>query len=493
MSASQSALSRFPPEVLGECFLSCVDDRLPTIALDEAPVSLTLVCRSWHNVALTTPRLWARLSIEIWNLEEKRLERILSQMSKLLERSMAMPLTCSLRFFDDCSRSDEEVDRESALCRPIIELLLQHAHRWSDVVIQSPDYVESLTSPLTVEAIPFPNLRRLSLWGIDTEQLTLSLTPEQTPLLEALVVPSSALRTWSLNWSQLLSLHILDHEDNPEYLSVVFAILPCCSQLRELRVQCHCFETGEVIIPLQNTGRTVVLPHLTYLSLATNRDDLICAFTDKISAPALITLFLEGFDARHAPRSVISFLEHHSKTIETFDLGPRCKAGQTGLASLWKRLPNMKHLRLHHDASTGDILRSLIRHYRDKDVFEYQFLEELSMDVTPDILEPDVFRAITKHLQAFVYLEQYDTLGLKSVHFRIACDAPGSGKHDEQDPHVQVASKLTEALERVRYIGLLMDLDIEFVDKRMCMKEQPRDGTVWTLDDPDAGYYLEHE
>lgn len=52
MSVTQSALTRFPPEILGECFLFCVHERLLTIALDEAPVSLALVCRTWHDIAL---------------------------------------------------------------------------------------------------------------------------------------------------------------------------------------------------------------------------------------------------------------------------------------------------------------------------------------------------------------------------------------------------------------------------------------------------------
>lgn len=493
MSVSQSALSRFPPEILGKCFLFCAHERLATIALDEAPVSLTLVCRTWHNIALSTPRLWARLSIEIWNLQEKLVGGIIPQMTKLLARSMATPLTWSLRFLDDLSRSDEEVDEESAFCRPIIELLLQHSQRWSDIVIQSPGYIESLTSPFTIEAMSFPNLKRLSLWGIETDHLTFSLTSEQAPLLEALVIPSSALQTWSLTWSELRSLHILDHENDPEYLNIVFATLSRCSRLRDLHIQCHCFTDDDALIIPQNTGQTIILPHLTYLSLATNRDDIISAFTDKITAPALTTLFLEGFDARHAPLSVLSFLERHSKTIETFDLGPRCRAGQTGLASPWKRLLNRKHLRLHHDAFTDDILRSLVRHYRDKDVFGYQFLEELSMDVTPDVLSPDALRPIAQFLESLVYLEQYDVLGLKTVHFRIACDNPGSRKHDEEDPHVQVALKLTENLEHLVHIGLVQDLDIEFVDERMCMKEQPREGAVWTVDDPNVGYFLEHE
>lgn len=219
MSASQSALSCFPPEVLGECFMFCIHGPLAVIAPDEPPVSLTLVCRSWRDVALTTPRLWSRLSIDIWNLQESYLERILPRITELLRRSIATPLTCSLRFLDDLSRSDEEVDEGSTFCRPIIELLLQHAYRWSDIVIQRPDYVASFTLPLTIEATSFPNLRRLSLWGIEMDDFTLSLTPEQAPMLEALVVPSLALQTWLVDWSCLRSLHILDHQDDPDYLN----------------------------------------------------------------------------------------------------------------------------------------------------------------------------------------------------------------------------------------------------------------------------------
>lgn len=70
MSMSQSVLSRLPPEVLGECFLCCIDQPPVTAAQDEAPICLTFVCCSWRAIASSTPRLWARLSIEIWNLRE---------------------------------------------------------------------------------------------------------------------------------------------------------------------------------------------------------------------------------------------------------------------------------------------------------------------------------------------------------------------------------------------------------------------------------------
>jgi len=55
-----------PSELLGEIFLRCLPQtNYVTPSLDECPIVLTRVCRHWRAVALSTPRLWASLSISL--------------------------------------------------------------------------------------------------------------------------------------------------------------------------------------------------------------------------------------------------------------------------------------------------------------------------------------------------------------------------------------------------------------------------------------------
>ncbi|KIM73772.1 hypothetical protein PILCRDRAFT_54680, partial [Piloderma croceum F 1598] len=64
-------VQRFPPEILSEIFIHCLETKwfnpayyehllylriLPR--LDRAPLLLGSVCRQWRAIALSTPRLW---------------------------------------------------------------------------------------------------------------------------------------------------------------------------------------------------------------------------------------------------------------------------------------------------------------------------------------------------------------------------------------------------------------------------------------------------
>ncbi|KAK7054702.1 hypothetical protein VNI00_003165 [Paramarasmius palmivorus] len=54
-----SPARRLPRDVLAEIFLQCLPrDHLPVRSVAEAPLLLTNICRSWREIAITTPRLW---------------------------------------------------------------------------------------------------------------------------------------------------------------------------------------------------------------------------------------------------------------------------------------------------------------------------------------------------------------------------------------------------------------------------------------------------
>ncbi|KAE9397259.1 hypothetical protein BT96DRAFT_823573, partial [Gymnopus androsaceus JB14] len=61
--ALASPVRQIPPETLAEIFVECLPTApsYPVRSLAEAPLILTIICRDWRRVALTTPRLWASL------------------------------------------------------------------------------------------------------------------------------------------------------------------------------------------------------------------------------------------------------------------------------------------------------------------------------------------------------------------------------------------------------------------------------------------------
>lgn len=201
-SFSSSALSRFSSEVLGECFSWCIAGPLPTMEKWTCPTKLTVVCRSWRAVALATPHLWARLHLEVSCIGSEETCNDLDKFSMWLERSRTVPLSYTLSL-----PADLEDESHITMFRPFIRRLLLHVHHWSDVLIQSSnwDRMKRLSVP---KDTAFPHLKRISLWGIDPRSLRFSLTSEQAPSLEAVVLSSPILHAWSLPWAQLQSLRI---------------------------------------------------------------------------------------------------------------------------------------------------------------------------------------------------------------------------------------------------------------------------------------------
>ncbi|THV08013.1 hypothetical protein K435DRAFT_642536, partial [Dendrothele bispora CBS 962.96] len=64
--AHLAPIRRLPPEILAIIFLHCLPtEHNPIRSVDEAPLLLARVCKTWHQVCLATPRLWSALHIHI--------------------------------------------------------------------------------------------------------------------------------------------------------------------------------------------------------------------------------------------------------------------------------------------------------------------------------------------------------------------------------------------------------------------------------------------
>lgn len=88
---------RIPPEVLGEVFYHCLSKTPYITPRDiEAPMVLTRVCRHWHAVAMSTPRLWSSLSI---HLQKTACEVYRRGCESWLSRAKSVPL--AIRVLND--------------------------------------------------------------------------------------------------------------------------------------------------------------------------------------------------------------------------------------------------------------------------------------------------------------------------------------------------------------------------------------------------------
>src|ERR1700685_988533 len=61
-----SPIRRIPPEILAKIFVLCLpDDDVVEVDVLDAPLLLVQICSHWRNIALSTPRLWNSISVDI--------------------------------------------------------------------------------------------------------------------------------------------------------------------------------------------------------------------------------------------------------------------------------------------------------------------------------------------------------------------------------------------------------------------------------------------
>ena len=202
-------------------------------------VSVTHVCRSWRQVAITAPELWTQITMA--NLEAVKV---------FLERSGAVPLRVDIRLGSK-GESHEK----------ILEALFPHARRFRQL------YVLTNRGPGSIEPIPFtepaPLLERLVIRHSMGNRPAL-LFDDQAPRLRELVIISTGF--WIQNQlGNLTSLHItLTHNrrTHSDFL-LFFDMLRRCPVLEEMFVSWGGW--GPELKPQQHP--TVPLHHLRKLLL----------------------------------------------------------------------------------------------------------------------------------------------------------------------------------------------------------------------------------
>ncbi|KAF7966988.1 hypothetical protein HWV62_36294 [Athelia sp. TMB] len=119
-----TALQRVPPEVMSLIFTQLSHPINKDDEIDIPPIAQILlpgqICRSWREVALSTPGLWASLNIDL--LTEKKLP----MWTTCLTRAKNHPLSIAIQ----CFGSESTVHSH-----PIIPVLLAHAHQWCNLAL----------------------------------------------------------------------------------------------------------------------------------------------------------------------------------------------------------------------------------------------------------------------------------------------------------------------------------------------------------------------
>ncbi|KAK7040196.1 hypothetical protein VNI00_010002 [Paramarasmius palmivorus] len=282
-----SPLRRLPPEVLSEIFVLCLPHECnPTRNVAEAPLLLTLVCKQWRQVALSTARLWSALHIYLPPRPQKcgkfpeLLERRSLGVKAWLSRSGTLPISFSLVI--GLSRESRQ---GHTVYQPILDALFGFRERWVDVMIRVPSAVLTAFEQ-SVKPEEVPLLRKLTVdYDLASRQLLIDgsqygIGPQlenraipmgkficEAPALRDLTLldPIQNVYTLPLNWAKLThfkSETVLGSLHNPrEVLDVLIQGAP---NLRSVNITAN---FRPPYVPMTEPKKPVTLPFLHTLHL----------------------------------------------------------------------------------------------------------------------------------------------------------------------------------------------------------------------------------
>ncbi|KAJ8095777.1 hypothetical protein PM082_022884 [Marasmius tenuissimus] len=246
-----SPFRRFPEDLWGEVFIRCLPDKhLPVRRVLEAPLILTVICRSWRDIALRTPRLWNSLHLtlpspsvvidgeDLLALLESRKEGV-----KLwLERSGALPLNLSVMMDIPLGQVGSRADNYS----DCIGTIAEYCMRWRSISLFNitPSAVNRF---IGMSPGDLPLLEAFSDIGPDTHRMFPPSHPQpaffhavgNSPSLRKLrtTIRTTADLNHSIRWRHLRLLEIQVYLGFPECVSLIHGIVESCPLLLDCIVQ----------------------------------------------------------------------------------------------------------------------------------------------------------------------------------------------------------------------------------------------------------------
>lgn len=206
LNQTRSACFRLVPELWLEIFTRCLPDDTSSFGVDEAPLKLTRVCRSWRNLAISSPSLWSAIYVVAPEYNPNHHDGYLDMLQLWLERSRRFPLSISFT---------APYVAHPSVTASIWEILIAHSSRWRTLDITVPDtWVTAFISSSFPKDLPFLESLTIHVTYPDWKRQPLtSLTfhSSSIPRLKTfslLGVPSVAPSALQLNWSQLSNITI---------------------------------------------------------------------------------------------------------------------------------------------------------------------------------------------------------------------------------------------------------------------------------------------
>ncbi|KAJ7257972.1 hypothetical protein B0H12DRAFT_1232522 [Mycena haematopus] len=284
-----------PNEIVSEIFIHFlpVYPVPPPLTGSRSPTTLTHICRTWRNIALTTPALWRAISYPLRE-DQGQLLRILECW---LSRSGCLPLSFLM---------DSIWDTISGEC---LDALVPHCARWEFITLAA-------TSETDIFALQgaMPLLQQLEIKAWDDGPPPSPIRFCGTSHLRSVTLWQLSCSTDVLPWSQLTSL------------TLIYDSIGCSDILQHTvnLVHCHLAFRGDAeTVPASN----VRLPFLESLVLTRFKayDDAPAHYLETLITPALRTLEIpEAFLQPHPVDTLDLFTSTSARYLQRL-----CITGET--------------------------------------------------------------------------------------------------------------------------------------------------------------------
>ncbi|KAJ7766736.1 hypothetical protein B0H16DRAFT_371824 [Mycena metata] len=324
----------FPPEILGEIFIHCLEGADPVFPCPEsAPLLLCRICRRWRDVALSTPALWSSVFLDLDKLADPGCYDASSSYTvsrQWLDNARAIPLSLGLADIVEGHAPNDQL-------KSLVAFVLSLSHQWRslELELEAPSILAKSAFRDFKGAVPL--LEKLS---ISTYHRAIRITFPTAPKLRELSVTTYNSKI-QVPWPQLLTFRSED-----------ISIASCLNILRHSsRLVNGTFKIRGNPLTLPRT--VVVRPHLRHLALgaaySSFRQPLLpLTILDCLKTPALKSLTLESADSGTghtvAVSSLLSFISRSSPRLHTLALS-FISTTPAALIECLKATPSLVHFK----------------------------------------------------------------------------------------------------------------------------------------------------
>ncbi|KAF8965487.1 hypothetical protein BDZ97DRAFT_2058033 [Flammula alnicola] len=360
-----SPIRRLPPEILGEIFLfaaegcSMIWPRRHLNADDDAmPWLLGKICSYWRTVALSLPKLWSEIHLD---LNFCVADRELDDQSEKANAAQEFLQACLVRSGNEILTFTVDAKGLRSAIKPILSSLVTHSDRWKEASLDI-DLFSAYHADLAPAKNRVNNLRKLHIGTSAMEDIP-SFTPldafEDTPKLRevsitGIVQPFHVLR---IPWSQVTRLT----SKGSTFREGEF------TQIMRHTTNLVSFSTeGERILEVASS-QPVLLSHLQKLDVI-NKGSYISKTFQFLTAPNLQELSIHAITPFVADQTVAMLTRSQCKpTHLTFRSSLDVDAlWEENLGIVWmlRELSSVAHLRLTVLRSADNIIPRLVNRHQ---------------------------------------------------------------------------------------------------------------------------------